>query len=134
MIRIALYFIGVLGLWIATAGAHPVAQGSMEITVGSGYLQVVATVSTEEAFVAEALANKTDAKTLEAVWQRHGTYLLDHLMVEADGQRLVGKVERFAAVPASEHVRYELRYEVSARMPRSITVKQNVLNEFTFAP
>jgi hypothetical protein len=134
MIRIAFYFIGVLGLWIATAGAHPVAQGSMEITVGSGYLQVVATVSTEEAFVAEALANKTDAKTLEAVWQRHGIYLLDHLMVEADGQRLVGKVESFATVPATEHVRYEFRYDVSPRMPRSITVRQNVLNEFTFAP
>jgi HupE / UreJ protein len=134
MIRIALYFFGVLGLWIAQAGAHPVAQGSMEITIGPGYLQVVATVSTEEAFVAEALADKTDAKTLEAVWQRHGTYLLDHVVVEADGQRLIGKVESFAAVPATEHVRYNLRYEVSPQMLRSITLKQNVLNEFTFAP
>ena len=134
MIRIAPYFIGVLGLWVANACAHPVAQGSMEITTGSGYLQVVATVSTEEAFVAEALAAKTGATTLEAVWQRHGTYLLDHLVVEADGQRLTGKVESFAAVPATEHVRYDLRYQISLRMPRSITLKQNVLNEFTFAP
>jgi HupE / UreJ protein len=134
MIRTALYFIGVLGLWIAKASAHPVAQGSMEITLGSDYLQVVATVSTEEAFVAEALANKTDAKTLEAVWQRHGTYLLDHLVVEGDGRRLTGQVASFAAVPATEHVRYDLRYPISLRIPRSITLKQNVLNEFTFAP
>jgi len=136
MIRIAFYFIGLFGLWIAKAGAHPVAQGSMEITIAPGQLQLVATVSTEEAFVAEALANKANATTLEAVWQRHGTYLLDHLMVEADGQRLAGKVESFAAVDATEHVRYNLRYPTSLSdgIPRSITLRQNVLNEFTFAP
>jgi hypothetical protein len=136
MIRIAPCFIAVLGLLIAKAGAHPVAQGSMEIRIESGSLQVVATVSTEEAFVAEALANKADATTLEAVWQRHGSYLLDHLVVEADGQRLTGKVESFAAVPATEHVRYDLRYPISASdgTARSVTLKQNILNEFTFAP
>lgn len=108
----------------------------MEITMSSGYLQLVATVSTEEAFVAEALADKADATTLEAVWQRHGSYLLDHLVVEADGQRLAGTVQSFAAVPATEHVRYDLRYPLSLSdgMPRSITLRQNVLNEFTFAP
>jgi hypothetical protein len=96
----------------------------------------VAVVSTEEVFVAEALASNESAATLEAVWQRHGTYLLDHLKVEADGQRLTGKVESFTAIPATERIRYDFQYPVpnSNGKPRSVTLRQNVLNEFTFAP
>jgi HupE / UreJ protein len=136
MIRSAFCLIAVLGLRIATAGAHPVAQGSMEITIESDYLHLVATVSAEEAFVADALGDKANATTLDAVWQRHGTYLLDHLIVEADGQRLTGKVESFAVATVTEHVKYDLRYPLpsSDKGSHSIALKQNVLNEFTFAP
>ena len=136
MTRAAFAIVTVLGLAIARANAHPVAQGSMEITLETDHLSIVAVVSTEEIFVAAALASNESVATLEAVWQRHGTYLLDHLEVEADGQHLAGKVEAFAAVSGTERVRYDLRYPIppSSGKPRTITLRQHVLNEFTFAP
>lgn len=118
------------------ARAHPVAQGSMEIVLGSDRVTIAATVSNEEVFVAEALTANGDATSVEAVRQRHGAYLLDHLQVEADGQRLVGKVDSVRAIPETEHVRYELQFPLpaSSAKPRVLTLRQNVLNEFTFAP
>jgi hypothetical protein len=136
MNRIGLYSVMFLALTTAGANAHPVAQGSMEITTQADHIDIVALVSTEEAFVADALGSKGDAGTLEEVWRRHGDYLLDHLTVEVDGVRLTGTVEKFAALDATAKVRYDLRFVIpgSKSVPRSITLKQNILNEFSFAP
>ncbi len=136
MNRAGLCSLIVLAVTIAGANAHPVAQGSMEIATQADHIEIVALVSTEEAFVADALGTKADAQTLEEVFRRHGHYLLDHLIVETDGLRLTGTVRNFAALDATEKVRYDLRFEIPAGMgaPRSITLKQNVLNEFSFAP
>ncbi len=136
MNRIVPCFLILFALSITAATAHPVAQGSMEITKASDQVRIVATVSTEEAFVAEALAYKESATSLEVVWQRHGTYLLEHLEVEAGGQRLVGKVEKVTPIPATDHLRYDLRFAMppSIATPNSITLRQHVLNEFNFAP
>src|SRR4051812_19708163 len=112
MNRIVPCFLILFALSIAAAAAHPVAQGSMEITKASDHIRIVATVSTEEAFVAEALAYKESATSLEAVWQRHGTYLLEHLEVEAGGQLLGGKVEKVTPIPATDHLRYDLRFTI----------------------
>src|SRR3954466_3487463 len=100
MNRIALGCLILVLLSTARAIAHPVAQGSMEITKASDHIRIIVTVSTEEAFVAEALGYKETAATLEAVWQRHGIYLLEHLEVEAAGQVLPGQVEKIMPIPA----------------------------------
>jgi hypothetical protein len=130
-------FCALLSLSVLPANGHPVAQGSMEIAVEPDHIRIIATVSTEEAFVAESLGNNPKAAGLDDVWRRHGDYLLSHLEIVADGQSLPGKVVTYAPLTASEHIRYELRYEVPpSGQPRtpSLTLKQHVLNEFSFAP
>ena len=83
-------------LWLAACGliarpsalAHPVAQGALEVRITSSGIHLQARVSGEQVFVANALAHSDEPKaaTLNAVWQRHGEYLLRHLKVFADGQ------------------------------------------------
>ena len=128
--------VAILELGTQTAAAHPVAQGSMEIVPSPDHIRVIANVSSEEAFVADALANKKSAESVQEVWNRHGDYLLQHLKLTADGQLLSGKVETIAPVTGSDHIRYDLRFEIpaNARPVRSVTMTQNVLNEFSFAP
>lgn len=137
MSRILFCFFALVLLSVTSANSHPVAQGSMEIAIEPDHIKIIATVSTEEAFVAESLSNHPKATGLDDVWRRHGDYLLSHLEVISDGEALPGKVVSFAALAASEHVRYELRFEMSrpgrARTP-SLTLRQHVLNEFSFAP
>src|SRR3954453_4574491 len=99
-LRIGLSSLVLLVLSIAMAIGHPVAQGSMEITRTSDQIRIVVTVATVDAFVAEAFGYKESATTLDAVWQPHGAYLLDHLEVEVAGQVLIGKVEQIIPVPA----------------------------------
>jgi hypothetical protein len=136
MSRSLFYFIVLLEWPLLSAAGHPVAQGSMEIVTGVDHVRIVANVSSEEAFVAEALGHGKSAASLNEVWSRHGDYLLDHLEVAVDGQLLTGKVEAIAPAKAAEQIRYDLSFEIPPRLrpPRSVTLKQHVLNEFSFAP
>ncbi|HYR21512.1 MAG TPA: HupE/UreJ family protein [Chthoniobacterales bacterium] len=139
MIRALFYLILV---YVATAlelSAHPVAQGAMKIEVAPDKIKVVARVSSEEAFVALALGKTTEATTLHEVWQRHGDYLLHHIHVFADDRPLtghLGNVTPPAGSAASDNITYELLFELARDQlrPSSMTIKQDVLNEFSFAP
>src|SRR5678815_4382075 len=75
-----------------TTFAHPVAQGAMEITVHRDRVAIRARVSVEEALVAEGFSKAEPAGGLEAIWPRHGSYLLQHFHVEADGMPLSGRL------------------------------------------
>lgn len=124
----------------ALAAAHPVAQGSMDITLQSEAIEIRARVSNEEAFIAEALGrNRTGSSALDQVWQRHGEYLLAHLHLSASGAPLTGKVLSWTRPgnPSPEAlVTYLLRYELPAGqpVPLGIELRQDVLNELFFAP
>jgi hypothetical protein len=139
MIRTFFYLHGVLLATALQIAAHPVAQGAMEIHVAPDHIRLVARVSSEEAFVAHALGKTTEATSLQDVWQRHGNYLLKHIHVLADERSLrgqVGNVTPPASAAASDHITYDFLFELAPDQlrPRSITLKQNVLNEFSFAP
>lgn len=136
MSRPFLRFMVLLELSLLTAKGHPVAQGSMEIVAVPDHVRIVANVSSEQAFVAEALGHGKTAASLNEVWTRHGEYLLNHLEIAVDGQLLAGKIAAIAPVNATEQIRYDLNFEIppSLRPPRSVTLKQDVLNEFLFAP
>jgi hypothetical protein len=139
MIRALFYFVLVFVAPVLELSAHPVAQGAMEIDVAPNNIKVVARVSSEEAFVAQALGKATEATTLDDVWLRHGTYLLNHIHVVADDRSLTGRLVNItppAGRAASDHITYDLLFELAPGQPRSssITVKQDVLNEFSFAP
>ena len=63
-------FVAVLKLTALAAMAHPIAQGAMEVLICADYIDIVARVSTEEVFVAEAFGDKTYEKTrLDEVWR-----------------------------------------------------------------
>ena len=136
MSRSLLYFIVLLECSLVTAAGHPVAQGSMEIVTAADHLRIVANVSSEEAFVADTLGHDKSAASLNEVWTRHGDYLLNHLEVVVDGRSLTGKVDSIAPAKETEQIRYDLSFEIPPhlRPPRSVTLKQHVLNEFSFAP
>jgi len=133
-------FFSVLLLTAVAAVAHPVAQGAMDIVVNSDHIGVVARVSTEEAFVAEAFGWNVNAKTiLDDVWRRHGEYLLAHVYLTADGVAVAGHIA--AIVPPGKttpaaRISYDLRFDLpnGRQRPGTIVVRQDVLNEFTFAP
>ncbi len=138
MIRHFLCFFGVLGLTTLAAMAHPVSQGAMDIVVSADWIDIQAHVSTEEVFVAETFWGKGDAKgSLGDVWRRHGGYLLAHLQLTADGVPLAGQVRGITPPGKTvSHVNYDLRFDLPAgrQHPGQIVLRQNVLNEFIFAP
>ena len=119
------------------AFAHPVAQGAMEIVVHRDRVEVRARVSVEEAFIAEGFGKGTAAESTEAIWPRHGEYLLKHIFVDADGTKLPGRVLKITPPPAAfttAHIGYDLEYALPAGLlPKRVTVTQNLLNEFDFA-
>ena len=115
-----------------TAGAHPVAQGSMEIVVFPERVSVTARVSMEEVLVAAAYGGWKNASALEMV-RSHGDYLLAHLRVAADGRRLDGLVVK---VPEQVDGRpaYVLEYRLAGGAPARVVLQEDVLREFEFAP
>jgi hypothetical protein len=130
------------GLWVlgATACAHPVAQGSMRVGIAPDRIVVDARISVEEVFVESSLSkSQRAATTLDQLWPAHGEYLLHHLFVSADGALLAGRITEVTppAVPtADQFVIYEIQYDLSAyaRPPMRLALRENLLNEFTFAP
>ena len=130
----ALALIGLLSLMMTFARkleAHPVAQGSMEITVFRDHITILATVSNEEVLVASALGRgSSDAG--EAV-RGHGDYLLAHVQLIADGHPIAGRVveraERTGGRPS-----YRLEFALPSGPPTRIVFRQDVLREIEFAP
>lgn len=113
----------------------------MEITIREGEVLVNARVSNEQAFVAEALArpSKDEEESLDALWARHGRYLAAHVHVLADGMSLAGEVTHVTPPETTAlegRVGYELHFAFPKDNPRpaKIEVREDVLNEFEFAP
>ncbi len=137
----------VLSTWVLLVSrlplaAHPVAQGSMEVLIRPGKIEITARAANEQVFVADAFtaANRPDAEDgLDAVWQRHGEYLLAHLRVEADGEPLAGRIVAVTPpqdITVSGFTRYGLEYALAPDRapPASVALHQTILREFEFAP
>jgi hydrogenase/urease accessory protein HupE len=129
---------GVL-IWIlrAAAEAHPVAQGGLIITISPRDLSVRATVSLEEVLVASAYGpESTRANSPAEAAARHGTYLLQHLRIYADGRRLQGRLIQ-STTPGTEEKPHRLIYELAYPLEKPASkfrFEEDVLNEFEFAP
>ncbi len=126
-------------LLLAARGlAHPVAQGAMDVIVHPDRVEIRARVSVEEAFVAEGFGKDAPAANPDNIWQRHGEYLRQHIAVEADGRRLSGHLEKITPPPntaPNSRIGCDLAFAIPpGALPRQIIVRQDVLNEFEFAP
>jgi len=129
----ARYCLLVLALFAARiAGAHPVAQGALEIEILPGRIELRATVSREEVLVAAAFGGREGIPYPEAV-RYHGAYLLAHLQVWADGRALQGHVLKVLDQAAGRPA-YTLEYRLTGGVPARLELRQDVLREFEFAP
>ena len=118
------------------AQAHPVAQGRLEIEIFPDKIHARAQVSTEEVFVQNALSSRESAETKpDELYQRHGSYLLQHIRFSADEKPLAGHLTAVVTPhgPGVQRATYNFEFVVPAR-PARIRIDQNVLNEFDYAP
>jgi hypothetical protein len=115
-----------------TAGAHPVAQGALEIVVFPDRVALRPAVSSEEVIIAATYSGRSGLTPLEMA-RIHGDYLLAHFWLTADGRPLAGRV---VGVPGrvDGRLNYEIEYRLSGGAPERIAVHQDVLREFEFAP
>ncbi len=118
----------------ASAAAHPVAQGALDIQIDPQKIQVQARVTGEEVFVANTFADKgaPAAGSLAEVWRRHGQYLLAHLKFFADGRPLAGTIARVTAAQ-NDFVIYELEFAAPPAL-QHLSVEENMLNEIEYGP
>jgi hydrogenase/urease accessory protein HupE len=141
------------------AMAHPLSEGSLDITVHPAKVTIRARVTTEEIGVTNMLLRRTPATTpsrrgIAGACDRHAAYLASHLQVLADGQPLQGAVTT-VVLPVEEgsrptttqaeagadasHAVYELEYPAgaipSSSSPwQSIMLRDDVLTEVEYAP
>ncbi|MDB6174985.1 MAG: hypothetical protein JWL59_4296 [Chthoniobacteraceae bacterium] len=111
------------------------AQGRIEAILFPDSIELAAHVSNEEILIATAFG----AERAGDPTQNHGEYLLAHFFVTADGARLSGSVAGFepaASAAPQALVTYHLRYLLAkaGTEPKTLTLKQDVLSEFLFAP
>ncbi|MGH8474827.1 MAG: HupE/UreJ family protein [Methylococcales bacterium] len=113
------------------AVAHPISQGALELDWSSGKLHVRARVPVEEILIANAFA-AGNSTSLAGAWKEHGQYFLRHFQISADGRQLKGAVTGLTE-DGNNHVVYDLDYPLPV-MPSQLSLKQNLLNEFLYAP
>lgn len=126
-------------LWILAADVHghPVAQGSLVVTISPSQLTVRAAVSLEEVLVASAYGpESTPANSPAEAAARHGPYLLEHLRIYADGRRLQGRLVQSATSGTEGKLqRFVYEFVYPLEQPASaFRFEEDVLNEFEFAP
>ncbi|MDD1612163.1 MAG: HupE/UreJ family protein [Methylococcaceae bacterium] len=112
--------------------AHPVSQGSMSITLLQDRIEILARVSQEELWVAEALGSAQSRGRLEAI-RRHADYILAHLHIHAEGRPLIGRTLELPQKPAA-FLPYRFEYPLEDAESRRIEMRQDLLREFDFAP
>lgn len=124
-------------LALRSAGAHPVAQGRLEIEISRDKIHARTHVSTEEVLVQNTLSSNGEKGAVlpDELYRRHGAYLLEHIRILADGQALVGHV-MVPAVPDGRGLKraiYDFEFVLPSR-PARVRIEENVLNEFDYAP
>lgn len=130
----------------ATAAAHPLSQGSLDVLVRPDAVSMRARVTVEEVTVTNAATSPDAAPgpwaaSGAAPYEQHAAYLAAHLHVIADGVELPGGLVR--TVPPddpkpspSDFANYELLYPLppKAATPRRVELHSDVLADGKFAP
>lgn len=130
-------------LWLlpGPAYAHPLSQGSLNVTVYPDHISVRVRVTVEEMMVTNRLTSPDAAPgpfgAMEsASYEQHAAYLAQHIQVLADGKRLSGGVSKVdppadAEPKAMDMASYELLYPIPANAahPHQIELRSDVLTE-----
>lgn len=132
-----------LGLLLAAlpATAHPLLQNALWIVFEPERVHLAVNVSLKELTVAQQIAPDAeglDADAIAAAAEKHGDYVASHLIVEAGGQRLAGRVLKVTPPPlftSAEQTlyQYELEYPLGGARPAEIVLRHEMLHEFPYA-
>lgn len=127
------------------ASAHPISQGSLEVTIHPDHVAVRARVTVEEVTVTNRLTAPDAvpdpfAAMDSAAYEQHAAYLAAHVQVIVNGQSLPGGVAHVdppdAAEPGpSDMATYELLYPLPAKTtPHTLELRTNALTESGASP
>lgn len=133
--RMARLLLLALAAWLTAAApalAHPVAQGAIDVQAGDTGLQLRAQISLEEVSVGSLHAGHGERPAAERI-RHYGDYLLQHLYVEADGQRLQGRL-RDVPQQLTDPLHYSVEYPYALGRPQQLRISQDALREYLFAP
>jgi hydrogenase/urease accessory protein HupE len=136
-----LFFAALLS-WPRPASAHPMVENVLDVEIAPDRITVIARVSMEEVFIAEAAggAGASDEMRTQAA-RAHGAYVLRHLHVRADDRPLTGKLLESippggggggAGATASKLATYRMEFALPAPPPppKVVRVDQDLLREF----
>jgi hypothetical protein len=139
IVRILVGALLFLSLLAPAAGAHPLSQGSLDVTVQQDRIDVRARVTLEEVSVTNMLVippttRPAGASASDEPFVLHADYLAAHLHFSADGIPLVGRV--MSVTPPATHsdiknssAVYTLQYSFPVSSPRVIGLRQDALIE-----
>ena len=109
--------------------AHPVAQGAMDLSLQPGRALLTVRVSEEEMLVSFAHSEAAERDPLAY----HGRYLLRHLQVIQGSSPLSGTLVAASQTPGTAlPAVYQFEFHPVNATP--LTLRQDVLREFDFAP
>jgi hypothetical protein len=123
---------------VPTADAHPLSQGSMDVTIHPDRIDVHARVTLEEVSVTNMLVAPDVSGASDKAFEQHAKYLTAHLHFTADSEPLVGRVidvipPAAGATGTTSTAVYDLEYSLPASSPRAIALTQDSLVEAQFA-
>ena len=121
----------VLLAWSAAGrvAAHPVAQGAVELALQPGRVQLTARVTEEEMLVSFAHSGAGETDPLA----QHGQYLLRHLQLLQGSAVLPGTLLSATQTPGTA-LPAVYQFEFHPAGAAALTLRQDVLREFDFAP
>lgn len=131
----------VLLVCAGAARAHPLLQNVMWVQFEPTRVHVAVNVSVREIAVAQGLTatdDNFDSTALAAASEKHGEYLLHHLIISAQGQPLSGKLLHITdppilSEPEKTYYQYELEYPFTGPAPGKVTITEDMLREWSYA-
>lgn len=144
VIALALAFV-LLACGANGASAHPLSQGSLDVTIDPDHVAVRARVTVEEVTVTNRLTTPGAVPdpfgaSDSAAYEQHAAYLASHVQVIVDGAALPGGVAHVdppeAAQPGpSDMAAYDLLYPLPPHAkPRTLELRTDAMTESSATP
>ena len=123
---------------VLAAHAHPNLQDAMWVQFEPQCVRVAVNVSVKEIAVAQHIATDADATTLAAAAEKHGGYVLSHLVLSTGKKLLAGRVINVTPPPQitdaeGTFFQYEIEYALDGSPPAEVAFFHTMLNEWPYA-
>ena len=138
-VRFAAIALASLGV-VASLRAHSGILNTARITFTEDAMQVNTEVALREILLVHGLRDDTqggiDAAAVKVAVEHHEQYITSHLEVNANGEKLNGRVLQSTppavyTSPSQTKYRFQLRYAYGDKRPAEVTLRQNMLREFS---